>query len=73
MSVQAAADEVGQQVLRKAGEGGVIGLDRAGNVAMSFNSTGMSRGYEGPDGKPIVMFTNEDAVQVQSSKDKGDL
>ena len=69
MSVQAAADEVVQQVLKKAGgEGGVIGLDRAGNVAMSFNSTGMSRGYVGADGEPVIMFTADDAVQVQSLK-----
>jgi beta-aspartyl-peptidase (threonine type) len=71
MSVQAAADEVVQQVLKNAGgEGGVIGLDSAGNVAMSFNSTGMSRGYMGADGQAVVMFTNEDVVQVQSSKVK---
>jgi L-asparaginase / beta-aspartyl-peptidase len=73
MNVQAAADEVVQQVLKKAGgEGGVVGLDRAGNVAMSFNSSGMGRGYVGPDGQPVVMFTTEDApqLQVQSSKDK---
>jgi len=56
-------------VLKKAGgEGGVIGLDRAGNVAMSFNSTGMSRGYVGADGEPVIMFTTDDAVQVQSLK-----
>jgi beta-aspartyl-peptidase (threonine type) len=61
MSVQAAADEVVQQVLKKAGgEGGVVGLDRAGNVAMSFNSSGMGRGYIGPDGKSVVKFTTED-------------
>ena len=32
------------------GEGGVIGLDAHGNVAMSFNVTGMGRGYVGADG-----------------------
>ena len=70
MDVQTAADEVVQQVLKKAGgEGGVVGLDRAGNVAMSFNSTGMSRGYMGPDGTAVIMFTNEDAVT--SAKFKG--
>jgi beta-aspartyl-peptidase (threonine type) len=69
MSVQAAADEVVQQVLKKAGgEGGVVGLDRVGNVAMSFNSTGMARGYVGPEGEPVIMFTNDDAVQVKSLK-----
>jgi beta-aspartyl-peptidase (threonine type) len=64
LAVQAAADEVVQQVLKKAGgEGGVVGLDRFGNVAMSFNTTGMSRGYIGPDGKAVVMFTNEDIAK----------
>jgi beta-aspartyl-peptidase (threonine type) len=61
--VQAAADEVVLRVLKGAGgEGGVVGLDRAGNVALSFNVTGMGRGYIGPEGAPVVMFTQEDAV-----------
>jgi len=60
--VQAAADAVVQDELKKAGgEGGVIGMDHAGNVAVSFNTTGMSRGYVGDDGKAVVMFTTEDA------------
>jgi beta-aspartyl-peptidase (threonine type) len=63
--VQAAADAVVQDELKKAGgEGGVIGMDRAGNVAASFNSTGMSRGYVGEDGKAVVMFTTEDAAPL---------
>jgi len=60
--VQAAADAVVQDELKKAGgEGGIIGMDHNGNVAASFNTTGMSRGYVGEDGKPTVMFTTEDA------------
>jgi isoaspartyl peptidase/L-asparaginase-like protein (Ntn-hydrolase superfamily) len=39
-------------------------MDRAGNVAASFNSTGMSRGYVGEDGKAVVMFTTEDAAPL---------
>jgi beta-aspartyl-peptidase (threonine type) len=71
VGVQAAADEVVLEVLKAAGgEGGVIGLDRSGNVALSFNVTGMGRGYVGPGGKPVVMFTRGDTVQVQSSKFK---
>jgi hypothetical protein len=31
---------------------------------MSFNTTGMTRGYMGETGKPIVMFTAEDAVPM---------
>jgi L-asparaginase / beta-aspartyl-peptidase len=65
VSLQQAADEVVQNVLRKAGgEGGVIGMDRLGRVAFSFNVTGMGRGYAGPDGRPVVMLTNEDAMAI---------
>ncbi|HEV2145830.1 MAG TPA: isoaspartyl peptidase/L-asparaginase [Longimicrobiaceae bacterium] len=50
-----AADQVVMDVLVKAGgEGGVIAMDAQGNVAMPFNSSGMYRGYVGPDGNPTV-------------------
>lgn len=69
LGVQAAADTVVLEVLRAAGgEGGVIGLDRAGNVALSFNVTGMGRGYIGPEGTPLVMFSREDELKTESSK-----
>jgi beta-aspartyl-peptidase (threonine type) len=56
-TIQAAADDVIQGVLKPiGGEGGVIGLDAHGNVMMSFNTTGMGRGYVGADGKPTVVF-----------------
>jgi L-asparaginase / beta-aspartyl-peptidase len=56
-SAQAAADEVIQTVLKSAGgDGGVVGLDRHGAVIMSFNTTGMGRGYIGPDGQPTVLL-----------------
>lgn len=43
------------------GLGGVIGIDKFGNITMSFNSEGMYRGYVGPDGKPVVkIFKDED-------------
>lgn len=60
MSIQAAADAVVQAELKPiGGEGGVIGLDARGNVMMSFNTTGMGRGYVGADGKPMIMFTDK--------------
>jgi L-asparaginase / beta-aspartyl-peptidase len=62
VTLQSAEDAVVQDVLKKAGgEGGVIGMDRFGNVAVSFNSTGMARGYMGEDGRAVVMLTKEDA------------
>jgi beta-aspartyl-peptidase (threonine type) len=71
LGVQESADEVVLKVITAAGgQGGVVGMDRSGNVAMSFNVTGMGRGYVGADGMPVVMFTHEDDVQVQSSKVK---
>jgi beta-aspartyl-peptidase (threonine type) len=58
LSVQAAADAVVQGVLKEAaGEGGVIGMDRQGNVAISQNVTGMGRGYVGADGRVAIQFT----------------
>ena len=59
--IQAAADSVVIDTLEPiGGEGGVIGLDAHGNVAISFNVTGMGRGYVGADGKPSIMFTADD-------------
>lgn len=69
MSAQQAADSVVQEVLKQAGgDGGVVGLDRRGNIAMSFNTTGMNRGYIGEDGRPVVMFTTEDAVALPAAR-----
>ena len=60
MPIQQAADVVVHGVLKTAGgNGGVIGLDAHGNIAMSFNTTGMGRGFIGPDGRPAVMFTED--------------
>lgn len=39
----------------------MIGLDARGNVMMSFNTTGMARGYVGADGKLTIMFTVNDS------------
>ncbi|WP_338870191.1 isoaspartyl peptidase/L-asparaginase [Myxococcus stipitatus] len=55
-----AANVVVNDVLVKAGgEGGVIAMDREGNVAMPFNSLGMYRGYVGEDGQPHVAIFKE--------------
>jgi len=34
------------------GRGGMVGVDREGRVALSFNTEGMYRGWIGPDGRP---------------------
>jgi len=46
LSLQEAADSVVMKnVPRLGGDGGIIALDRAGNVSMTFNTSGMYRGY----------------------------
>lgn len=57
LSVDNAAKEVVMKKLVKlGGEGGVIALDKKGNVSMTFNSEGMYRGYIKPDGKAKVFI-----------------
>ncbi len=53
--IQQAVDEVIKQKLQKAGgDGGVIAIDKFGNIGISFNSEGMYRAYVDSNGKPIV-------------------
>ena len=60
LSVQEAADEVvNRKLVEIGGSGGVVALDRQGNVAMSFNSEGMYRGYIKEKGAPNVFIYKE--------------
>jgi beta-aspartyl-peptidase (threonine type) len=53
--IQQAADAVIKQKLQKlGGDGGLIAMDKFGNMAISFNSEGMYRAYINSDGKPVV-------------------
>lgn len=55
MPIQNAADLVIHTKLQKlGGDGGIIGLDKFGNIAISFNSEGMYRAYIDKNGKPVV-------------------
>jgi beta-aspartyl-peptidase (threonine type) len=57
LSLQDAAHEVVmKKLVERGGEGGVIALDRNGNVAMPFNSEGMYRGYIKSDGKSEILI-----------------
>ncbi|MCE6987713.1 isoaspartyl peptidase/L-asparaginase family protein [Dyadobacter sp. CY323] len=57
LSVKEAADEVVmKKLVERGGEGGVIALDKNGNIAMPFNSEGMYRGYIKSDGKSEVLI-----------------
>lgn len=53
--IQQAVDTVIQTKLQNlGGDGGVIAIDRFGNIGISFNSEGMYRAYIDEDGKPVV-------------------
>jgi beta-aspartyl-peptidase (threonine type) len=55
LPIQNAADMVIKQKLQKlGGDGGIIGMDKFGNMGISFNSEGMYRAYINSDGKPVV-------------------
>ncbi len=55
LPVQQAADTVIHQKLQKlGGDGGIIAIDKFGNMAISFNSEGMYRAYINGEGKPVV-------------------
>lgn len=57
--VQNAADRVIQKLQQLGGDGGVIAIDAAGNMAVSFNSEGMYRAYINSEGKPVVQIYKE--------------
>lgn len=54
---QQAADEVIRKKLKAAGgTGGIIGVDKYGNVAMPFNTSGMYRGYAKPGERKVKIY-----------------
>lgn len=55
LSLEEAAElVVNGKLLKAGGSGGIIGVDRKGNVAMTFNSAGMMRAFATADGKEGV-------------------
>ena len=56
-SVEKACREEISKLTRLGGTGGVIGIDRKGNIAMEFNTSGMFRGYIKSNGeKEVAIF-----------------
>ncbi|MDX1408222.1 MAG: isoaspartyl peptidase/L-asparaginase, partial [Saprospiraceae bacterium] len=57
ISLSKAADEVVmQKLVEKGGSGGIIGVDRYGNVALTFNSEGMYRGFVTPSQREVNIY-----------------
>ena len=65
-SLAVAADAVlMQRVPELGGDGGAIAVDRDGNIAMPFSTTGMYRGWIGPDGsRGVAIFAQDTCASV---------
>ncbi|KAF0152192.1 MAG: peptidase T2 asparaginase 2 [Ignavibacteria bacterium] len=53
---QAATEVINIKLTKLGGTGGVIAIDKNGNISMPFNTDGMYRGYHLSDGKPVVQI-----------------
>ena len=59
-SVSEAAEHViNKTLVEKGGSGGLISIDKYGNVAMPFNSAGMYRGYAKPGERVVAIYEDE--------------
>jgi beta-aspartyl-peptidase (threonine type) len=54
MSLKQAAQTALDKVAKLGGAGGLIAIDREGNMTLPFNTAGMYRGYADPSGKFVV-------------------
>ncbi len=54
MKLQDAAQTVLDKVAKLGGKGGVIAVDKAGNIALPFNTSGMYRGHVDSSGEFVV-------------------
>jgi L-asparaginase / beta-aspartyl-peptidase len=62
LSLGEAADRViMKKLLQLGGTGGVVGLDRSGNIVMTFNTEGMYRGYrrQGEEARTFIYQDNQ--------------
>lgn len=57
LGLREAADwVVNKKLVEKGGEGGLIAVDKDGNIALPFNSEGMYRGYAKPGEKKVMIY-----------------
>ncbi|MCH7631525.1 MAG: isoaspartyl peptidase/L-asparaginase, partial [Proteobacteria bacterium] len=55
LSLEQAAEVMVHDVLiRMGGDGGIIAVDAAGNIALKFNTTGMYRGFVVAGDDPVI-------------------
>ena len=52
----AASQVVNQKLVEVGGSGGIISVDKYGNVAMPFNTPGMYRGFAKPNERGVFIY-----------------
>ena len=57
---EAAEYVINQTLVEKGGSGGLIAIDKYGNVSLPFNSAGMYRGYAKPGESYVAIYDDED-------------
>jgi beta-aspartyl-peptidase (threonine type) len=58
-SLQKASEDIINELFQKEGMGGLIALDKLGNISMPFNTDGMFRGYAKANGENKVLLFKE--------------
>lgn len=54
--IDAANYVVNEKLVKLGGDGGLIAIDKDGNIAMPFNTAGMYRGYKKSNGESVVLI-----------------
>lgn len=54
---------VNDKLVKAGGSGGVISVDKSGNISMPFNSTGMFRGFASADGKEGIFIYKDEGLK----------
>jgi len=68
----AGREVVMERLVEMGGEGGVVALDRDGNVSMPFNTPGMYRGYIDSRGRALIMIYSDDpGIAVERAEARG--
>jgi beta-aspartyl-peptidase (threonine type) len=47
---------INDKLVEKGGTGGIVALDRNGNIAMDFNTAGMYRGFAKPNERVVKIY-----------------
>ena len=60
---EASALVVNDKLVKAGGSGGVICVDKSGNISMPFNSSGMFRGFATADGKEGIFIYKDEGIK----------